>query len=568
MKRFFNEKIKGEEKMKNASKIVTLVFNILIGALSIMAIVGYVVMPFWTISVGVKFTPETKEAIMKIVDQSLNGDSGNTAYIDGKVNGSPVLMSTSFDMEGENTNESGDNGSNTPSPKDENKMARDIIEALLDNFANDKVDVSVPIKFSTSAIFSSLTAKDSTPVDKIIRSAVKESMDDKHLDKIITDVTKSASKAMVDIIPTLLTDEEKADLEEGMEYIGLDENYVKGEAEKLAEALTSGKNAKKGNITLTKDGFTEDYLIPLMEDIMTKASDPSKSQYAREGNDVYADMNKTIFGMREDNNASDFKKANENSSETYKRAEYNNENYFEMKDGKKVVNEEGRKILCKFFKEQAFDTIWKDTDNIKLDADTLKKLIQDAIGDDSSKNPDGNNTGNAMGYKLVGTATLAIGGYTAAATEEGGNGENTEETTDVTDELADNLTAQIDENTRNVLMIVMKVLAGLLIFSVAVWAYQLVKVIVNTLTGKMRTKMKLSIWCGWYPFMFFALIPSIALLALRKGWIPGLPAETASTLNLIKLTFNSSGMFAFIAAMAFIVIWIPYKIFAKKAKEA
>ena len=68
--------------------------------------------------------------------------------------------------------------------------------------------------------------------------------------------------------------------------------------------------------------------------------------------------------------------------------------------------------------------------------------------------------------------------------------------------------------------------------------------------------------------MFFALIPNIALLALRKGWIPGLPAETASTLNLIKLTFNSSGMFAFIAAMAFIVIWIPYKIFAKKAKEA
>ncbi len=559
------EKIKGEEKMKNASKIVTLVFNILIGALSIMAIVGYVVMPFWTISVGVKFTPETKEAIMKIVDQSLNGDSGNTAYIDGKVNGSPVLMSANLKTGGETEN---GNGNGDSSKNKDTEMTRKIIEALLDNFANDKVDVSVPIKFSTSAIFSSLTAKDSTPVDKIIRSAVKESMDDKHLDKIITDVTKSTAKAMVDIIPTLLTDEQAADFEEGMEYIGLDEDYVKEQAAELAEALTTGKNTKNGqNKTLTKDGFTEDYLIPLMEDIMTKASDPSKSQYAREGNDVYADMNKTIFGMREENNASDFKKANENSSETYERAMYNGENYFEMKNGKKVINAEGRNIIKKLFKEQAFDTIWKDTDNIKLDTDTLKKLIQDAIGDDSSKNPDGNNTGNAMGYKLAGTATLAIVGYTAAATEEGGNGENTEETTDVTDELADNLTAQIDENTRNVLMIVMKVLAGLLIFSVVVWAYQLVKVIVNTLTGKMRTKMKLSIWCGWYPFMFFALIPNIALLALRKGWIPGLPAETASTLSLIKLTFNSSGMFAFIAAMAFIVIWIPYKIFAKKARD-
>ena len=187
--------------MKNASKIVTLVFNILIGALSIMAIVGYVVMPFWTISVGVKFTPETKEAIMKIVDQSLNGDSGNTAYVDGKVNGSPVLMSVDFQTEGEIENGSGNGNDNNSSKKDENEMTRKIIEALLDNFANDKVDVSVPIKFSTSAIFSSLTAKDSTPVDKIIRSAVKESMDDKHLDKIITDVTKSTAKAMVDIIP-------------------------------------------------------------------------------------------------------------------------------------------------------------------------------------------------------------------------------------------------------------------------------------------------------------------------------------------------------------------------------
>ena len=538
--------------MKNASKIVTLVFNILIGALSIMAIVGYVVMPFWTISVGVKFTPETKEAIMKIVDQSLNGDSGNTAYIDGKVNGSPVLMSVDFQTEGETEN---GNGNGDSSKNKDTEMTRKIIEALLDNFANDKVDVSVPIKFSTSAIFSSLTAKDSTPVDKIIRSAVKESMDDKHLDKIITDVTESTSKAMVDVILDQLTaelskdmtEEELKQFNEDMDNAGLTREYIRNEASKLAVALTSGENKKNGNKMLTKDGFIDDYIIPLMEDIIPKVGKLEESMDGNSDFDIYEQVNKMIY---------------EDMQETDK--EYEGQNYFDT-NGK--INTEGRSIIKKFLKEQAFDTIWKDTDNIKLDADTLKKLIQDAIaGDDSSKNPDGNNTGNAMGYKLVGTATLAIGGYTAA-TEEGGNGENTEETTDVTDELADNLTAQIDENTRNVLMIVMKVLAGLLIFSVVVWAYQLIKVIVNTLTGKMRTKMKLSIWCGWYPFMFFALIPSIALLALRKGWIPGLPAETASTLNLIKLTFNSSGMFAFIAAMAFIVIWIPYKIFAKKARD-
>ena len=293
------EKIKGEEKMKNASKIVTLVFNILIGALSIMAIVGYVVMPFWTISVGVKFTPETKEAIMKIVDQSLNGDSGNTAYIDGKVNGSPVLMSVDFQTEGETEN---GNGNGDSSKNKDTEMTRKIIEALLDNFANDKVDVSVPIKFSTSAIFSSLTAKDSTPVDKIIRSAVKESMDDKHLDKIITDVTESTSKAMVDVILDQLTaelskdmtEEELKQFNEDMDNAGLTREYIRNEASKLAVALTSGENKKNGNKMLTKDGFIDDYIIPLMEDIIPKVGKLEESMDGNSDFDIYEQVNKVM----------------------------------------------------------------------------------------------------------------------------------------------------------------------------------------------------------------------------------------------------------------------------------
>lgn len=550
--------------MKNANKIVALVFNILIGALSIMAIVGYIVMPFWTISVGVKFNDKTKEAIMKIVNESLDGDSNNTSYVGDEVvsYGAPVLMAAKNSDSGSESGKNNDGEKPTP---DDKEMAKKIIEALLDNFANDKVNISVPVKLSTSAIFSSLTASDTDPVDNMIKAAVKESMDNKHLDKIIASVTKSTAKAMVDIIPTLLTDEQAEDFEEGMAYIGLDEDYVKKQAEELSVALTSGKNEKNGNKTLTKDGFIDDYIIPLMEDITAKASDPSKSQYAKEGNDVYADMNEAIFGMEETNRESDFKKSNPNG--TFERRTYNGQNYFETgKDGKKVINDQGREVIKRLLKEQAFDKIWKDTDKIKLDTDTLKKLIQSAINGENPLEPDDNNKNKtAKSYRLVGTASLAIGGYTAAV--ESNEDEDVEETDDVADQVADNLTAQIDENTKGTIMTVMKVLAGLLIFSILVWVYQLVKVIVNTLTGKMRTKMKLSIWCGWYPFMFFALIPSIALLALSKGWIPGLPAETATSLSLIKVTFNSSGMLAFIAAMAFIVIWIPYKIFAKKAQE-
>lgn len=542
--------------MKNANKIVALVFNILIGALSIMAIVGYIVMPFWTISVGVKFNDKTKEAIMKIVNESLDGDSNNTSYVGDEVvsYGAPVLMAAKNSDSGSESgkNNDGDNGEK-PTP-DDKEMAKKIIEALLDNFANDKVNISVPVKLSTSAIFSSLTASDTDPVDNMIKSAVKESMDKKHLNKIIADVTESTSKAMVDVILDLLTEELSNQMDEeelkrfnkNMDDAGLTREYIRTEAQKLANALTSGKNGKNNNKPLTKDGFIDDYIIPLMEDIIPKVGKLEESMEGNSDFDIYEQVNKMIY---------------KDMQETDK--EYAGQNYF---DANNKINSEGRNIIKKFLKEQAFDKIWKDTDKIKLDADTLEKLIQSAINGENPLDPDDNNENKtAKSYRLVGTASLAIGGYTAAV--ESTENEDVEETDDVADQVADNLTAQIDENTKGTIMTVMKVLAGLLIFSILVWVYQLVKVIVNTLTGKMRTKMKLSIWCGWYPFMFFALIPSIALLAFSNGWIPGLPAETASTLSLIKLTFNSSGMLAFIAAMAFIVIWIPYKIFAKKAQE-
>lgn len=549
--------------MKNTNKIVLLVFNILIAALSVMAIVGYIVMPFWTVSVGVKFTDKTKEAIMQLVDESLNSDkSGSSAYVGGSVSGAPYLMSVSASESGIGSSENSDKRDK----EDEKKMTRAIIEALLDNFAADKVDISVPIKFSTSAIFGSLTASDTAPVDKLIKSAVKESLDEKNLDKIVTQVTKSTAKAMVDVIPTLLTAEQAEEFEDGMAYIGLDEKYVKEQVEVLVEALTSGKNTKNGkNETLTKDGFTEDYIIPIIEDITVKAA---TSQYATEQKqkdpdfDIKSDVNEAIFDMRETNRESDFNKANKDSSGTYKKAEYSNENYFV---GDKI-NDEGRRIIKKFLKEQAFDQIWKDTDNIKLDSDALKKLIQEVITENDSG---GSSQSTVVGYRSV-SVTFAVGGLMAvtSASESATDSESTaaSEDGDITDELADKLTSQIDEETKAVIMTVLKVLAGILIFSILVWVYQLVKVIVNTLTGKMRTKMKLSIWCGWYPYMFFALIPNLALFALKQGWIP-IEASAVNAINILKLTFNSSGMLAFIAAMAFIVIWIPYKIIYKKYKQ-
>ena len=538
--------------MKSIGTIITFIFNILIGALSIMAIVGYIIMPFWTISVGVKFTPETKDAIMKIVDKALQDDSSDVAEIP---DAETAVVFTSVNSDG---SESG----NT-----DDEMTRKIVEAIIDNLVEDNVYVSLPIKFGVSEVFSSLTANDTMPVDKVVRSAVKSVMNDEKLNKVISDVSKSSAAAVVDVvIPSMLTDGQSEELEKEARYIGLDEDYLKNQATTLAEALTSGKNTKNGkNERLTKDGFAEDYFVPLLEDILEKASDPEKSQFAKEGNDAYEKMNETLFNIDDGKNG-----------------EYDGTNYFttitdENGNEKKVLNDEAKEVVKKYLKEQMLDKIWTDSEEIGLDAQTVCKLLlkssdkkTSSVGEDNRKNAGLNKfasntifTANAL------SAAPTSGDESNSAAESEKSEENPEDTVAAAaDEIADNILSRMDENTKKILVGVMKALSWLMVLSIVVWSYQLVKVIVNVLVGKPRTKMKLSIWSGWYPFMLLALLPNLAVFALRKGWIPALSAKTASTLNFVSLTFNSNGMFAFIAAMTFIVIWIPYKIFAMGSRNA
>lgn len=538
--------------MSNVSKIITFIFNVLIGALSAMAIVGYILMPFWTISVGVKFTPETKEAIMKFVDESLKSDNPeNSAKTADAAKISPILTSANAD---------GSEGGNNDA-----EIQRKTIEAIVDNLVKDNAYLSLPIKFGVAEVFSSLTATDTTPVDKAIRSAVKSVMNDEKLNKVISDVSKSSAAAIVDVvIPLMLTDGQSEQIEKEAQYIGLDEDYLKNQTTTLAEALTSGKNTKNGkNERLTKDGFAEDYFVPLLEDIVEKASDPEKSQFAKEGNDAYEKMNGILFNMDDG-----------------KKGEYDGTNYFttvtdENGDEKKVLNNEAKEVVKKYLKEQMLDKIWTDSEEIGLDAQTVCKFLLKSSDKNSSSV--GENSGkDAKPKKFVSNTFFAVnaslaaptsGGESNSATESEKTGENTEDTVAAAaDEIADNILSQMDEKTKKILVGVMKGLSWLMVFSIVIWSYQLVKVIVNILVGKPRTRMKLSIWSGWYPFMLLALLPNLVVFALRKGWVPALSAQTASTLNLVSLTFNSNGMLAFIAAMAFIVIWIPYKIFAGMSK--
>lgn len=534
--------------MRNACKIITFIFNVLIGALSAMAIVGYILMPFWTISVGVKFTPETKEAIMKFVDESLKNDNPeNSAQTPDTDKFSPILTSA---------NPGGSEGGNNDA-----EIQRKTIEAIVDNLVKDNAYLSLPIKFGVAEVFSSLTANDTTPVDNVIRSAVKSVVSDEKLNKVISDVSKSSAAAIVDVvIPSMLTDGQSAEIEEGAQYIGLDEDYLKNQTTTLAEALTSGKNTKNGkNEKLTKDGFAEDYFVPLLEDILEKASDPEKSQFAKEGNDAYEKMNGILFNMDDG-----------------KKGEYDGTDYFttvtdENGDEKKVLNDEAKEVVKKYLKEQMLDKIWTDSEEIGLDAQTVCKLLlkssdknSSSVGENSGKDAKSNRFASNTVFAVNASAMAPTsGGESNSASES----EKTEDTVAAAaDEIADNILSQMDENTKKILIDVMKGLSLLMVFSIVVWSYQLVKVIVNILVGKPRTRMKLSIWSGWYPFMLLALLPNLAIFALRKGWVPALSAKMASTLNLVSLTFNSNGMLAFIVAMAFIVIWLPYKIFAGMSK--
>ncbi len=113
------------------------------------------------------------------------------------------------------------------------------------------------------------------------------------------------------------------------------------------------------------------------------------------------------------------------------------------------------------------------------------------------------------------------------------------------------------EELNTVFLIAFIAIAAILCISLLSWLYLLIKLIVKFFTKNHSVKLKCPIILGWLPFLIFYVLPTIAMLVLPRF----------VELTAITVSFFSSGIFAFAAAVILIILWIPYKAIYKHANK-
>lgn len=124
---------------------------------------------------------------------------------------------------------------------------------------------------------------------------------------------------------------------------------------------------------------------------------------------------------------------------------------------------------------------------------------------------------------------------------------------------------KIPEGTADTVALVLKIAAGVVAFSMFTWAYLILKMIFKAAAKNPAIKLKVPIWLGWLPFLILVLAPSLAFWLTTSG---ALPFELPAALEGLGVSFFSAGWVAFAAAIALIVITIPYSIFRRRLRGA
>lgn len=166
------------------------------------------------------------------------------------------------------------------------------------------------------------------------------------------------------------------------------------------------------------------------------------------------------------------------------------------------------------------------------------------------------NTENAESVESGGESTSESGSGSA------GDGETSEDAYEQIRTLLKNkINEVITEQYKGYMLTVMKVVGGLIVFFAAVWAYLILKLIVNSLTGRMKTKMKLAYMFGWMPGLNLVVIPTVMFrIFTTSNFITQKLFTDLSVIesigNTLNLSFASGGVFGFYAGVGLIAVAI------------
>ena len=513
----------------NISKLVTFVLNIVLAALCCFAVAGYVAGPVWKIEATVKLNQAMVDKIEELMSSDTTVDS--KPYVDA-----------------------------------------------LREMANDDVKLPVTLSLSSKSIYGSIFAKDDSPVDKLIDETVDAAFNDKvvaEMEKFKKSATKSVTKVLIKQSFDKLSDNEDFKNEFGnktteqlLQEAGVDDKTIDEKIEIVYNALTSNKTIDEAS----------DEIVEVVADVynIVKNSETGKAnpEYF-EGIDVYnGELKETVaktlvYILNVAEGKSDLTDSNGVTDEMLNENLDKNFNLSSLIDKYllQLVNKDWNDANISDGTENTSEKKEKHGRSAYLAAGSMNISFKNAF------------SGNAFSadsapesHESVPSSVESAGSESAGSESTGG--ESTGDAENTIEEIKASVKQKLKENAtdevKRGVVIAMKAIAVALFLYMSVWVYLLVKLIVNTVTGKMSTKLKCAVIFGWGPALFLVLIPTIVFKAfttnnfITQAIFANNIAALESLSEIVTISFSSGTTFALIATVLVIAISIPYMIFRKK----
>ena len=166
-------------------------------------------------------------------------------------------------------------------------------------------------------------------------------------------------------------------------------------------------------------------------------------------------------------------------------------------------------------------------------------------------NPEGNP--ECMSIRLT-SEPIPDGGNADGGTDDTQNVQQTQE--DLETALREKIKELIPESAINGIATGMKFAAYLLLFSIGVWAYIVLKILVKAATLNNTVKLITAIWLGAIPFVIFYAIPTLAVTFIQNppSILNASITEPLKAFHNLSANFYSSGWVAFICSLVLFVL--------------
>ena len=521
----------------NISKLVTFVLNIVLAALCCFAVSGYVAGPVWKIEATVKLN----QAMVDKIEELMSSD----ATIDSKP----------------------------------------YVDALRE-MANDDVQLPVTLSLSSKSIYGSIFAKDNSPAEKLIDEAVDAAFNDKvvaEMEKFKKSATKSVTKVLIKQSFDKLSDNEDFKKEFGnktteqlLQEAGVDDKTIDEKIEIVYSALTSNKTIDEAS----------DKIVEVVADVYNTVKNSkigeTNPEYF-EGIDVYnGELKDTVaktlvYILNVAEGKSDLTDSNGVTDEML------NENRDKNFDLSSLIDKYLLQLVNKDWNDANISDGTENTSEKKekhgrsayLAAGSMNISFKNAFSGNSPTTFSADSAPES--HESVPSSVESAGGESTSgesAGSESTGGESTGDTENTIEEIKASVKQKLKENAtdevKRGVVIAMKAVAVVLFLYMSVWVYLLVKLIVNTVTGKMSTKLKCAVIFGWGPALFLVLFPTIVFKAfttnnfITQAIFANNIAALESLSEIVTISFSSGTTFALIATVLVIAISIPYMIFRKK----